>query len=45
MLWTFTHYPGVPLTNNEAERAIRPYVIWVRPAFLVNRFGAISSVH
>ena len=38
MLWTFTHYPGVPLTNNEAERAIRPYVIWRKTSFFSQSF-------
>jgi hypothetical protein len=33
MLWTFRRYPGVPLTNNAAERAIRPYVIWRKTSF------------
>jgi transposase len=28
MCWTFLHDPDIPLTNNSAERAIRPYVIW-----------------
>lgn len=33
MLWAFLRYPGVPLTNNAAERAIRPYVIWRKTSF------------
>ena len=33
MLWTFLRYPGVPLTNNAAERALRPYVIWRKISF------------
>lgn len=32
-LFTFVEYPGLPLTNNEAERAIRPYVIWRKTSF------------
>lgn len=32
-LFTFVDYPGLPLTNNEAERAIRPYVIWRKTSF------------
>lgn len=27
-LWTFVAYPEVPPTNNRAERALRPFVIW-----------------
>lgn len=34
MLWTFLRKPRViPLTNNTAERAIRPYVIWRKMSF------------
>jgi transposase len=33
MLWTFRRYPDVPLTNNAAERSIRPYVIWRKTSF------------
>lgn len=33
MLWTFLRHPNVPLTNNAAERAIRPYVIWRKTSF------------
>ena len=33
MLWTFRRYPNVPLTNNAAERAVRPYVIWRKTSF------------
>ncbi len=33
MLWTFLQHPGIPLTNNTAERAIRPYVIWRKTSF------------
>jgi len=35
LLWTFLNYPPgyVPLTNNTAERAIRPYVIWRKTSF------------
>lgn len=33
MLWTFLTDPAIPLTNNEAERAIRPYVIWRKTSF------------
>lgn len=32
-LFTFIRHPGLPLTNNEAERAIRPYVIWRKTSF------------
>ena len=27
-LWTFVEHPGVEPTNNAAERAIRPAVLW-----------------
>ena len=33
MCWTFLQHPDIPLTNNEAERAIRPYVIWRKLSF------------
>ena len=33
MLWTFLSHPGLPLTNNAAERALRPYVIWRKTSF------------
>ena len=33
MLWTFLSHPGIPLTNNAAERALRPYVIWRKISF------------
>jgi len=32
-LWTFVAHPGVEPTNNAAERAIRPAVIWRRTSF------------
>ncbi len=32
-LWTFVHTPGVELTNNAAERALRPAVIWRYTSF------------
>lgn len=32
-LWTFLTYHGVPLTNNAAERTLRPYVIWRKISF------------
>ncbi len=32
-LWIFLSYPGVPLTNNAAERSLRPYVIWRKISF------------
>jgi transposase-like protein len=38
MLWTFLRYPDVPLTNNAAERAIRPYVIWRKTSFFSQSF-------
>ena len=33
MLWMFLDHPGLPLTNNVAERALRPYVIWRKTSF------------
>ncbi len=38
MLWTFLRHPNVPLTNNAAERAIRPYVIWRKTSFFSQSF-------
>lgn len=35
MCWTFLRYPCVPLTNNTAERSIRPYLIWRKLSFAV----------
>ena len=32
-LWTFVHTPGIDPTNNAAERALRPAVIWRRTSF------------
>lgn len=32
-LWTFVQTPGVEPTNNAAERALRPAVIWRRTSF------------
>ena len=32
-LWTFVDHPGVEPTNNAAERALRPAVIWRRLSF------------
>jgi len=32
-LWTFTHNEGVELTNNPAERALRPIVLWRKSSF------------
>ncbi|QXP83059.1 transposase [Methylococcus sp. Mc7] len=33
MLWRFLETPGIDLTNNTAERALRPYVIWWKTSF------------
>jgi transposase len=33
MLWRFLESPGLDLTNNQAERALRPYVIWRKTSF------------
>jgi len=32
-LWTFIHREGVELTNNAAERALRPVVLWRKGSF------------
>lgn len=32
-LWTFVHVPGVEPTNNAAERALRPAVLWRKRCF------------
>ena len=32
-LWTFIHGEGVELTNNRAERALRPVVLWRKGSF------------
>jgi transposase len=32
-LWTFVHVDGVEPTNNEAERTIRPAVMWRKTSF------------
>ena len=33
MLWRFLESPGLDLTNNTAERALRPYVIWRKTSY------------
>jgi len=33
MLWRFLESPGLDITNNTAERALRPYVIWRKTSF------------
>jgi transposase len=33
MPWTFLGNPGIPLTNNTAEQALRPYVVWRKISF------------
>ena len=32
-LWTFVHHPSLEPTNNAAEQALRPAVIWRRLSF------------
>ena len=32
-LWTFAHVEGVEPTNNAAERAVRPAVLWRKRSF------------
>ena len=36
-LWTFVHHAGVEPTNNAAERAIRPGVLWHKGSFGTHR--------
>lgn len=31
--WTFLDHPDIPLTNNEAERRLRSYVIWRKVSY------------
>jgi len=38
MCWTFLKDRHIPLTNNLAERAIRPYVIWRKLSFASQSF-------
>jgi transposase len=33
LLWTFTQEEGIEPTNNSAERAIRPAVLWKKRSF------------
>lgn len=33
LYWTFLSDPRIPLTNNLAERALRPYVLWRKISF------------
>jgi hypothetical protein len=33
LCWTFLQHPTIPLTNNRAESALRPYVIWRKLSF------------
>lgn len=33
LYWTFLSDPHIPLTNNLAERALRPYVLWRKISF------------
>jgi len=33
LLWRFLETPGLDLTNNHAERALRPYVLWRKTSF------------
>lgn len=42
MLWTFLDHPGLPLTNNTAERALRPYVIWRKTSFATQSLRGLA---
>ena len=33
MCWVFLSHDGVPLTNNEAERSLRSYVLWRKGSY------------
>ncbi len=35
MLWTHMGDPAIPIDNNAAERALRPYVIWRKLSYAV----------
>jgi len=43
-LWTFVQTPGVEPTNNAAERALRPAVIWRRTSFGSQSIGGSRFV-
>ncbi len=43
-LWTFVQTPGVEPTNNAAERALRPAVIWRRTSFGSQSHGGSQFV-
>lgn len=43
-LWTFVTVPGVEPTNNVAERAIRPAVLWRRGSFGAQSAGGNAFV-
>lgn len=38
MCWTFLQDPRIPLDNNTAERALRPYVIWRKLSFATQSY-------
>lgn len=38
LYWTFLGDPRIPLTNNLAERAIRPYVLWRKISFATQSY-------
>lgn len=43
-LWTFVEAPGVEPTNNAAERALRPAVLWRKGAFGSDSEGGLRFV-
>jgi transposase len=43
-LWTFVQIPGVEPTNNAAERALRPAVLWRRTSFGSQSHGGSQFV-
>jgi hypothetical protein len=45
MLWRFMSDDDIPLTNNEAERALRGYVLWRKGSYGVgNCFATANTV-
>ena len=47
MCWVFLKHNGVPLTNNEAERSLRSYVLWRKGSYGVWSTGEriIQTTH
>ncbi|MCB1814681.1 MAG: transposase [Candidatus Competibacteraceae bacterium] len=41
-LWTFVRYPGLPLTNNLAERTLGGHVIWRKTSFFTQSVWGLA---